>query len=199
MTNTAGQRIVFDTNDQIDMSKLTMDREGQVFDGKGRLVGHISNPSNVRADGLEHGVPPPLVTAPAKTIDRAAPQAYTSATQDSAAVVEKRSKRGTAKAAARAAKANLLASRAADLSARRTKVESRIRTEHQEGRLSDEQFSQLLMNLESTARDEQRFERDKVLKDREMRDLYKRWDTIMADIDNDLAKNARSAVGLRTR
>jgi len=181
------------------MSKLTMDREGQVFDGKGRLVGHISNPSNVRADGLEHGVAPPLVTSPAKTIDRAAPQAYTSATQDSAAVVEKRSKRSTAKAAARAAKANLLASRAADLSARRTKVESRIRTEHQEGRLSDEQFSQLLMNLESTARDEQRFERDKVLKDREMRDLYKRWDTIMADIDNDLAKNARSAVGLRTR
>src|SRR5262249_26335933 len=44
MTNT-GQRIEFDSNDQIDMSKLKMDREGRVFDGSGRLVGHISNPN----------------------------------------------------------------------------------------------------------------------------------------------------------
>src|SRR5262249_60690337 len=136
------------------------DREGRVFDGSGRLVGHISNPSNVRADGLDHGVAPPLVTAPPQTIDRAAPQAYTSATQDSAAVVEKRSKRSTAKAAARAVKANLLAARASDLSARRAKGESRIRTEHQEGRLSDEQFSELLMNLESTPPYHLPFQRD---------------------------------------
>jgi hypothetical protein len=184
----------------MDMSKLTMDKEGRVFDVNGRVVGHITTPNAGRSDGLERGVSPPLVTSPPpnSSYQRAEVPQYSKRTQESSAVVEK-SRKSADKAAARAAKAGLLASREADLAARRSKVENRIRSEHQGGRLSNEQMNELMSSLQSTIQTEQDFKRDKKLKDREMLFLYRKWDSIMGDVDDDLKKNARSAVGLRTR
>jgi len=93
----------------------------------------------------------------------------------------------------------LMGTREADLNARRERVESRIRTELAEGRITDEQAAELGDELAAADRTEADYKRDGVLKDREILSLYKKWDRIMARLDEYLGRNARSAIGLRTK
>lgn len=86
-----------------------------------------------------------------------------------------------------------------DLTGRRARVQSSIENELAQGRITNDQAADLEGRLQMTAQAQAAFERRGVLRDKDVRNLYRAWDDIMGRLDDDLSRNARRAIGLRTK
>ncbi|GEM_PF-2895532 len=164
-----------------DINTMTIRPDGTVLDASGQSVGRVMMGNGVGAAAAR----------------RRQPQALQMPEQLSPAVRESRGPAG--RLAARSSRSVVMGARQNDLANRRQKVAARIQSELAEGRITDGQAAELSQQLESTAREEAKYERRGVVKDRDMLSLYRKWDRIMEKLDADLEHNAHDAAGLRTK
>jgi hypothetical protein len=184
-----------------DISTMNITGDGTVTDSSGAVVGKLMLGSQGSPGSPVVRAAPPVNVNPAPQTTRqyqpelvapghrySQPLTQTARPPASAPMSEKRRK-----------KAVVMGMRAEDLNARCAKVKNRIDSDLAEGRITEEQASVLQGELQSTIDAQANFERRGIIKDRDVTSLYKRWDHIMEKEDEDLAHNARSAIGLRTK
>lgn len=195
-----------------DISRMRIKSDGSVVDASGMAVGRM-----VFADeGARTGNAPTAQMAPVMPNTQLSP--VTPANQfppattgyqpeligpgrgmSERSVTMPRQPARSAAAEKRNKRAILMGMREEDLNSRRAKVANRIDNDLSEGRITEEQGAELKSELEATVRAQDRYERRGIIKDRDVIALYQSWDRIMGKLDVYLARNARSAIGLRTK
>jgi len=88
---------------------------------------------------------------------------------------------------------------AAELAIRKAKVEDSIALNLTQGRITDGQAAELKGELDESASKLSKYSSDGILKDREINSILKRWDRILANMDDYMQRNARECSGLRTK
>lgn len=137
--------------------------------------------------------------AAVKSTSSGVPTATTSRGSEAISSGSVSSERTTTNAASKDSRRAVMGIREEDLTARKSKVEDRISSELSEGRITEAQASQLRSDLDVASQAQERYLRDGILADREVRELYRIYDIAMYNLDRYLARNARKAIGLRTR